>query len=797
MKGDFPMNSYHNLLLSSCFLLSFPFYAFAMESLRQEEKQQEEKTQAVPVTFFSHKRSADEASEEREPEQTFPQTEGSPSKAKWGVTDDEVEKAFEKSKYLVSIMEFGGRFKRINKNWEETLGWTKEELMSAPYYEFIHPEDMEKTLAYEKQFIPTGFVNRWRHKDGSYRWLNWIGLSNFDLSEGHLPFSLAIDVSFDELLKEEAKQQVRILNENLQFQNRIIQAVINIQRLYLGELGHYGDEKNPEISFSNIIQHLVRLSESEFGFIASILKEDEKTTVHHKTWEANPTLDSQGQKLFEDCKAEKEGFSHLKGFLDELLRTKEIIIKTKTREAIETTGTSESSLIFHSFLGVPLISRNELVGILALVNRPSGYNQQLIEWFEPLFLLGGRIVNEVNLLHFRKKAEIERLERQKAEARSEAKSSFLAHMSHEIRTPLTGLLGTLELINQEKLHEEDKDYLKTAHGSGLALLSILNDILDISKIEAGQLKIEFVPFNPLSIAQEVFHLLSLEAGKKDLELKLISSPDIPPILVGDPTRLRQIFFNLISNAIKFTCKGSVLVSLDGKYEDRHFKFCGEVKDTGIGIPHEVQEKLFSPFFQADDSIKRKFGGTGLGLSITKKLCELMGGSIGVISEADKGSIFTFTVQLERPKELNPLGGSSPVNLPVGLPSNIRILMAEDNAVSQKVLKQFLIKLGCKTANITAVWNGQEAVDAVTSNPYDIVLMDGQMPMMDGLEATQKIREKLNPEALPIVGVTAHALTDDRERFLKAGMNGYLTKPIQKQGLCMEILRCLSMKKEPQ
>lgn len=793
MKGDFPMDPYRTFLLSSCLFLSFPFYAFAMESLRQEEKQPEEKPRAVPVAF-SNKRLGEEGSEKLKSSQMFPQTEGSPSKAKWGVTDDEVEKAFEMSKYLVSIMEFGGHFKRLNKNWEEVLGWTPEELMSAPYYDFIHPEDMEKTLDYEKHFIPTGFVNRWRHKDGSYRWLNWIGLSNFDLSEGHLPFSLAIDVSFNELLKEENKQQIRILNENLQFQNEIIQAVISIQRLYLGELGHYGDEKNPEISFSNIIQHFVRLSESEFGFIASILKEDEKTIIQHKTWEANPTLASQSQKLFEDCKAEKEGFSHLKEFLDELFRTKEIIIKTKTGEAIETTGTSGASLLFYSFLGVPLISRNELVGILALVNRPSGYNQQLIEWFEPLFLLGGRIVNEVNLLNFLKKAEIERLERQKAEARSEAKSSFLAHMSHEIRTPLTGLLGALELINQEKLPEEDKDYLKTAHGSGLALLSILNDILDISKIEAGQLKIEAVPFNPVSVAQEVFHLLSLEAGKKDLELKLISSPDIPPILVGDPTRLRQIFFNLISNAIKFTCKGSVLVSLDGKYADRHFKFCGEVKDTGIGISQEAQEKLFSPFFQADDSIKRKFGGTGLGLSITKKLCELMGGSIGVVSEVDKGSTFSFTVQLERPKELTPLGGSSSVTLPVGLPSNIRILMAEDNAVSQKVLKQFLIKLGCKTDNITAVWNGHEAVDAVTNNSYDIVLMDGQMPMMDGLEATQKIREKLSHEALPIIGVTAHALTDDRKRFLRAGMDGYLTKPIQKEGLCMEILRCLSMKK---
>ena len=327
------------------------------------------------------------------------------------------------------------------------------------------------------------------------------------------------------------------------------------------------------------------------------------------------------------------------------------------------------------------------------------------------------------------------------------------------------------------------------------ILSILNDILDISKIEANQLKVEAVQFNPVGVAQEVFHLLFLEAQKKDLELKLISSPQVPPILVGDPTRLRQVFFNLISNAIKFTCIGSVFVSVEGKYVDNHFKFCGEVRDTGIGIPPEAQEKLFNPFFQADESIRRRFGGTGLGLFITKKLCELMGGNINFTSEVARGSTFSFNVQLDRPKELTQLGGSSSVSLPTELPGDIRVLIAEDNAVNQMVLKNLLAKSGCRQENITAVWNGQDAVNAIASGHYDIVLMDGQMPVMDGLEATQKIREKVSHEALPIIGVTAHALTGDREKFLKVGMDGYLTKPIQKEGLCMEIIRCLSMKKE--
>jgi len=228
------------------------------------------------------------------------------------------------------------------------------------------------------------------------------------------------------------------------------------------------------------------------------------------------------------------------------------------------------------------------------------------------------------------------------------------------------------------------------------------------------------------------------------------------------------------------------VSLDGDYDNGYFILVGQVIDTGIGMSATTQEQLFKPFSQADASMLRRFGGTGLGLFITKKLCEMMGGDVKVLSEIDKGSTFRFQVRLGRSKDLIPQIEGSAIKLPDTLP-NIKILIAEDNAVNQIILKTILTKAGCY---VTTAWNGQEALEAITKDHYDLVLMDGEMPVMDGLKATQKIRESFNCQTLPIIGVTAHAMVEDRERFLAAGMNGYITKPIQKDALFTEILKCL-------
>jgi len=266
----------------------------------------------------------------------------------------------------------------------------------------------------------------------------------------------------------------------------------------------------------------------------------------------------------------------------------------------------------------------------------------------------------------------------------------------------------------------------------------------------------------------------------------------PPHLIGDPMRLRQILSNLIGNAVKFTKKGAVAVTLKGQEGPEKDSFClsGIVTDTGIGMTPETLQHLFQPFMQADKSIMRQFGGSGLGLYITKALCEIMGGEIKVMSQLGVGSTFQFTVKMEVPKAPISTTAAAHIERLKRLP-NARILIAEDNLTNQKVLKAILLREGC---SITVAANGQEALEAVQEEePYDVILMDGQMPVMDGLEATRRIRELFDSQTLPIIGVTAHALATDRERFLNSGMNGYLTKPIQKEALKAEILRCLEEK----
>jgi PAS domain S-box-containing protein len=708
----------------------------------------------------------------------------------WGITEREMEEAFNTSEHLICLMEFGGYFKRLNANWTKVLGWQAEELLNTPYYQFIHPDDMDKTLEYENEFIPRGFVNRYRSKKGSYRWLSWIGLSNLKRKKGQPSFAIVQDVTLDILLKQESAMKISSLNEHINFQTSVIESIIDIQRLYLGDLGHYGDEKNSKISFQHIIQHFVRLSESEFGFIERISSINFKE-ASTKTWEANPLLSQEDQQKFKIWQA-KGGLIYFDKLIEQVAFQNKPLLINNVQDYFKETGLSDDNSTLKSFLGIPLTSRNETVGILGVANRVGGYNELLLKWFEPLFLLTGRIVNEVNLIDSHKKIQKIYLEKEKAEAKNEAKSAFLAHMSHELRTPVGGLIGLLGLINTEKLEQDDLNYLQMAQETGASLLTLLNDILDLSKIEESKLTLEVIEFNPFNVTQEVVKLLSFSAKNKGLSFKLNFDCQVPDIIIGDPTRFRQILINLIGNAIKFTDNGSVKVALDGKALEREEKYLlkGTVKDTGIGISADTVTRLFQPFSQADESMARRYQGSGLGLYITKSLCELMGGNISVKSTEGKGSIFQFEVLLRLPQEM---GGPGPIaNSKIAdmLPP-LQILVAEDNRANQLLLRVMLERSGCK---VTIASNGIEALKAVEGEHFDLILMDGQMPEMDGLEATRRIRkleEQLDKKRnLPIIGVSAHAMTTDKEKFINSGMNGYITKPVNKIELYTEILRCI-------
>lgn len=380
----------------------------------------------------------------------------------------------------------------------------------------------------------------------------------------------------------------------------------------------------------------------------------------------------------------------------------------------------------------------------------------------------------VNSFLMEKELEAARI---KADAASEAKSKFLATMSHEVRTPLNGILGIVEIMKDTNLSEIQQDYMETVKYSGEALLAILNDILDFSKIEAGKFQFEYIDFNIDRLAHSVVMLMRSRAEEKGLKLSYEIDPDIPKFLNSDPTRLRQVLLNFIGNAIKFTDRGSVTLLIRHitfkKDNEKYIRF--EVKDTGIGLSEEARSGLFQEFVQADSSISRKYGGTGLGLAISKNITELMGGKIGVRSSEGEGSTFWFRVPYKSATKPDiDLQDEKQIKHDVA-PGHI--LVVEDNHINQKIILGFLERFQHR---VTIAQNGQDALDILNDpkNTFDVVLMDMQMPVMDGLEATKKIRALANNNKdIPIVTLSANILQEDKETCLDVGMNAFLSKPI--------------------
>jgi PAS domain S-box-containing protein len=692
----------------------------------------------------------------------------------------ELDQLFTLSLDMLCIAGFDGYFKRLNPAWEKTLGIPAQELLGRPFLDFVHPDDRAATLA-EMRHIRAGrvtfsFENRYRCADGTYIWLLWNATPS---SDEKLVFAVARDIT----LRKRAERRLAAgyaVTRVLAGAETLDEATPLILRSICEGLGWelgamWRVDESGKMLRCVELWHPPALEFPSFVWATREFAYHRGVGLPGRVWETEqpawlPDVPSQGN-------FPRASFAKEEGL--------------------------------HSGFGFPIRIGGRVVGVIEFYSREIRKPEdELLEMFDSIgsqigqFMERRRAEEELKLyadyLEAARRAQEEdakrlaqlvrelEVEKGKAEAATRSKSEFLANMSHEIRTPMNAIIGMTDLALATKLTPEQRGYLRTVKSSSISLLDLINDILDFSKGEAKKIELDHVDFRLRRTLSETVRVLAAQAEQKGVELACHVSRDVPEGLVGDPERLKRILVNLVGNAVKFTEKGEVV--LRARTESRlpesailHFS----VTDTGIGIPPEKQARIFEAFSQADSSTTRKYGGTGLGLSISAQLVELMGGRIWVESEPGRGSTFHFTAKFDLRMAGQKKTAAKPVPIRAsaawrrrrGAGRSLRILVAEDNPVNQQLVLEIL---GRRGHTVIIAENGHQAVAAAERHAFDLVLMDVQMPEMGGLEATQAIREKEKSSGahVPILAMTAHAMEGDRERCLAAGMDGYLSKPIE-------------------
>lgn len=753
--------------------------------------------------------------------------------------EEERDQFFKVSLDMLAMANTEGYFIRVNPAVQNLLGYSPEEFCANHAVHYIHPDDVQATIEalalQDAGNAVFSFENRYRCKDGSYKWLSWKSTPI-----GKITYGVARDIT----AIKEAEAAAIVQNENLE--TRIAQrteelvtsrerlkAIVSNSDLMLWSIDGdglftYVDGKSlreagrPEgellgrsifeyIQNDPVITRDIKRAIAGETIIREIESGDDWFEGHYA-----PLHNSKGEivgvtGITVDITARKNSEKALmdaESRLSTILRNAPIILFTIDAEglinyssgrALEKLGltpdTNRGKSVFDVYGRYSWLLKEVKKTLAGEITSTEGLiaNQRMQFYLSPQSK-GGAIglcidVTEKAIFEEERAALVVR-EKTALEA-SRMKSEFLANMSHEIRTPINGIVGMTSLLLETGLNTMQKDYAQSVQTSADALLIIINDILDFSKVEAGKLDLEDVDFDLSLVIQETAKTFAPQAARKSVAMRIESDLPLSAYFRGDPGRIRQILNNLISNALKFTSQGEVVLRVQSP-EAGVLRF--EVQDSGIGIPEDALNRLFKAFTQADASTSRRFGGTGLGLSISKHLVEMMRGEINVRSEYGKGSTFWFTLKLRegsaRQERL-----ALPAETSQGFdPGEARVLVAEDNAINQKVVLTMLQNNGYKA---TAVGNGLEVLNTLRSFHFDIILMDCQMPEMDGYEATRIIRSdaSIGQQNIPIIALTASAIKGDKEKCLAAGMNDYLSKPVAQREMIATLKKWLNPAKD--
>ena len=635
--------------------------------------------------------------------------------------------AFDCSTSGRSLTGTDGRFLRVNASLCEMLGYSEEELKDTTFAAITHPDDEQISLDALRALLSRNvatyrFEKRYRHRDGRYIWAQVA--TTLVCDDGGQPLHFITDV------------------QDITTRKNAVEALARSEHLY-----------------RRLFQHMLN------GFAHCRMTYEEGQPVDWVYLNVN------------------EAFERLTGLNDvEGKKVTEVIpgLREQNPELFEIYGRVASTLEperFESYVE----GLGEWFSVSAYSTDVGYFNVV----FDNITALKQEQRERDRIHEHVARQAVELAEaRDQALAATRAKSAFLANMSHEIRTPMNGVIGMTSLLLDSSLTAEQREHAETIQSSAESLLKIINDILDYSKIEAGKLALEAVPFDLFRVVEDAVSLVADAARRKGIALRHTIDSAAPSALAGDAGRLRQILLNLLGNAVKFTSEGEVALHVvPERLADRDVVLRFTVADTGIGIAPSVRDNLFRSFSQGDQSTSRVYGGTGLGLAISKQLCELMDGAIGVESTVGRGSRFWFTVHLARQQMqvAQPATPSPPAARTSGTADgrgrrlSARVLVAEDNTVNRKIAAAMLEKLGCR---VDVAVDGREAVEITARAQYDVVLMDCHMPQMDGFEATARIRTREgNARHTPILALTASAMQEDQERTRRAGMDEHLVKPL--------------------